>query len=211
MIYILVNGSNHFEKIGFEYIISDELKDAHISFAAADNILQMLNEFAFDILIIQLKCLDFKDRMFIVEILRQYPVLRIIVFSDYPSAIFAERYLRIGVHSYLQKNISEHEFRNALHVVARGGTYPGEPFDLCYGSKKKTKNYFENLSDRELDITMLLLKGETAGSISSLFQIGNSTVATYKKRIYTKLRVKNYIELLDLATHQLNYQFSIRL
>jgi DNA-binding NarL/FixJ family response regulator len=59
-------------------------------------------------------------------------------------------------------------------------------------------NPFDKLSNRELEITKLLIKGNGNLEISNSLNIQMSTVSTYKNRIFEKLKINNLVELIEV-------------
>ena len=54
------------------------------------------------------------------------------------------------------------------------------------------------LSNREMEISLLLIKGFGNLEISNLLSIKSTTVSTYKQRIYDKLEVDSLAELIEI-------------
>jgi DNA-binding NarL/FixJ family response regulator len=54
------------------------------------------------------------------------------------------------------------------------------------------------LSERELQVFMLLAKGNGNLEIANILEIQESTVGTYKRRIYNKLNISNLVDLLEI-------------
>jgi DNA-binding NarL/FixJ family response regulator len=65
---------------------------------------------------------------------------------------------------------------------------------------KTTDNPLEKLSERELEIATLLVKGFGNLEISNELNLKATTVSTYKARIFEKLEVTGRAELTHLIT-----------
>jgi DNA-binding NarL/FixJ family response regulator len=63
---------------------------------------------------------------------------------------------------------------------------------------KKMLNPLDQLSDREMEVARLLIKGFGNLEISLLKKIQPTTVSTYKKRIFEKLNIDNLVSLIDI-------------
>lgn len=59
-------------------------------------------------------------------------------------------------------------------------------------------NPLDQLSDRELEIARLLIKGFGNLEISILKSLQKTTVSTYKKRIFEKLNIDNLPALIEI-------------
>ncbi|WP_449397391.1 helix-turn-helix domain-containing protein [Chryseobacterium wanjuense] len=64
--------------------------------------------------------------------------------------------------------------------------------------QNKPINSIETLSEREYNVFVLLAKGLGNLEISNLLEVQMPTISTYKRRIYSKLKVTNLAELINL-------------
>ncbi len=61
------------------------------------------------------------------------------------------------------------------------------------------KSPFNELSERELQVLMMLLEGQRVTDISNKLFLSPKTISTYRARLHEKLNVKTDIELTRLA------------
>ena len=61
------------------------------------------------------------------------------------------------------------------------------------------KSPFDELSERELQVLMMLLEGQRVTDISNKLFLSPKTISTYRARLHEKLNVKTDIELTRLA------------
>jgi len=130
------------------------------------------------------------------------PKLKILIFTMASENIFSKRFLKLGVSGFLSKDSSDEEIKRAITKVSLGRKYISEGLfsDLTDDSlRSRSDNPFEDLSDRELEIVTHLIKGKSVGEICDILSIQNSTVSTHKARAFEKLKVKNIIELREMA------------
>jgi two-component system invasion response regulator UvrY len=64
---------------------------------------------------------------------------------------------------------------------------------------EKPANPFHELSTRELEIAVHLIRGASLSDICTTLSLQPSTVGTHKARIFEKLKCGNVIDLHDLA------------
>lgn len=64
---------------------------------------------------------------------------------------------------------------------------------------KKSNNPFEDLSPREFEIVLHLIRGESLAAICQALNLQTSTVGTHKARIFEKLHCSNIIDIHTLA------------
>lgn len=135
------------------------------------------------------------------ELTEKHPEMNILVYTMSPEELFGARLMKMGVAGFLNKNASEKEVIKALDLFFRGQKYASQMvYDQLETSQQvKQVNSFNDLSERELVVMNYLLLGEGIKEISSRMNIKSSTVATFKARIFNKLRVSNVIDLKNLA------------
>jgi two-component system invasion response regulator UvrY len=95
----------------------------------------------------------------------------------------------------------------AIHAVISGKRYLSQDVanNLVFGSfGKENSSPFEGLSQRETEVTQLILRGHSIQQIAAILQLSDKTVNTYRYRLYSKLNVKNDVELTRLAV-KMNY------
>lgn len=127
--------------------------------------------------------------------------IKILVFSAYEEELYAMRYLKAGADGYLNKLSSESEFRKAFKAMIEDGTYMSEAIKkkiINASLNKKSDNPLDILSNREMEIARLLVKGEGNLEIANKLNLQNSTVSTYKNRIFEKLSINNTVALVSL-------------
>ena len=71
-------------------------------------------------------------------------------------------------------------------------------FDAMFG-KDVASSPFNQLSERELQTAMMIVRGLKVGSIADMFCISAKTVNSYRYRIFEKLHVNSDVELAIFA------------
>ncbi len=125
---------------------------------------------------------------------------RIIVLTVITDARFPRRLLEAGALGYLTKGCSTGELLNAIRLVAAGRRYlaPDVAQQLALATIDGRGSPFEALSSRELEVAMMLVRGQPIFRIADLLHLSPKTVSTYKQRLMTKLEVNNLIALAHL-------------
>lgn len=163
-------------------------------------ILQIIRETKIDIIILDINFPDGNSLNIITDVKSIQPEVKILIFSAYDEDIYALRYLNAGASGYLNKGSSEDEMKNALKSMMVSGKYitPNvkEKILDSYISKKPI-NPLEQLSNREVEVARLLIKGFGNMEIAEMLSIKKSTVSTFKNRIFEKLEIDNLADLID--------------
>jgi len=129
------------------------------------------------------------------RLLKTCPQIRILVLSaeTHPSA--PTWLLTAGAHGYLNKSASPAELRRALEIILE----EQQPFNLENPLQSAKNSCFDNLSNREIEITRMILRGNTTNAIAQQLHIDLKTVYAYRWNIFRKLNIKNSVALVLLA------------
>ena len=135
------------------------------------------------------------------RMLRDQPLLRILMFSMYDDAIYARRALEAGALGYLSKATAPEVLVRAIHAVSRGERYvsPDVATNIAGSAAQPGKSELEALTPREFEVLRLLVQGETVRSISEKLALSEKTVANHQSAIRDKLGARNSAQLARLA------------
>lgn len=136
------------------------------------------------------------------KLLRADPDVKIIIVTVYNNDVFPTRFIQAGALGYLTKGASMDEMIHAIRAVHSGQKYISPEIASQIALKSLTdsnKAPFDILSERELQVLMMITKGIKVGEISEKLHLSPKTVNSYRYRIFEKLSVKNDVELTHLA------------
>lgn len=126
------------------------------------------------------------------------PQTRILIFSELDEAIYGPKYLSFGTNGFLAKNADINNIVLAIKTALNGDVFQGDV--MHSDTKLKPKVYktdtFSELSPREAQIADLLIKGVPLTEIGREANLKETTVSTYKKRIFKKVGVKTLSDLI---------------
>ncbi len=168
----------------------------------AEETLAFLRDDSYDLLILDIGLPDSSPLSFIQEVVSLKPKLPILIFSMYPEDVFAPRMLKLGVKGYLNKRSKSEEIILAISQVLSGGRYVSKMVTevlVDMTIEGKSKSNLHNLSNRELEIAIMMANGKSAKEITAVLNIHSSTIATHKHRIFNKLRIKSLTELIHVV------------
>ncbi|MCR4033825.1 MULTISPECIES: response regulator transcription factor [Flavobacterium] len=187
---------------GVSLIIKELFLNASISMAGNfKDTFKLLRENEFDLLILDVNFPDGNSLSVLSEIKAIQPDLKILIFSAYDENIYAMRYLNAGASGYLNKETTEDEMKSAINSMISSGKYITQNIkDKILDSyiSKKPVNPLDLLSNREIEVARLLIKGYGNLEILELLNIKKTTVSTYKNRIFEKLEIDNLADLIKL-------------
>lgn len=112
------------------------------------------------------------------------------------------QFLEAGAAGYLTKHCSVEEIADAVRVVAHGERYISADIarqmalSMLPGNEQSP---FDRLSQREVQVMMMVAQGQGVHDISERLCLSSKTVSTYRYRLFDKLGVENDVELTRLA------------
>lgn len=130
-----------------------------------------------------------------------YPELKVIILTVHTDDPFPGQLLKAGAMGYLSKGCNVDEMIHAIRQVAAGKRYisPSVAQSLALSLLPGAESPFERLSQRELQVMMMLMQGNKMCDISTKLCLSPKTISTYRYRLYEKLGVHNDAELTRLA------------
>lgn len=135
-------------------------------------------------------------------LLRQKPDLKIIGVTMHEDDIFPQRLLKAGAKGYITKGSAIDEIIHAIREVMANRHYicPDIAQQLALSQTNPSEESpFESLSERELQVLLMLMAGEKVSGISEKLSLSPKTISTYRHRLYTKLGVQNDMELAKMV------------
>jgi two-component system, NarL family, invasion response regulator UvrY len=132
-----------------------------------------------------------------------FPGTRVLIFSMNEEFMYAKRFLQAGAMGFVSKNADLSELRKAIGLILQGKKYVSENLGAHLIDRLNKadagNNPFEELSRRELEISVGLISGQSLLEIAKTLNITQSTVGTVKTRIFKKLGVKNLAQLIEIG------------
>ena len=136
---------------------------------------------------------------------RYYPALPILVVSMHDEALFAHRALAAGAHGYVVKQRAERDAIPAARAALAGRTFvhsavraaPACTLEGAGGGQGDDP--VAALSDRELEVFLLIGQGYAPRYIAEALCLSVSTVEAYRERMKEKLGLESSPVLLRFA------------
>jgi len=137
------------------------------------------------------------------KLLRSYPDLKVIAVTICEEDPFPTRRLQAGAAGYLTKGAALEEMVQAIRMVFGGQRYisPQIAQQLALKSfqPQLSESPFDLLSEREIQIALMIANCQKVQSISDKLCLSPKTVNTYRYRIFEKLSITSDVELALLA------------
>lgn len=127
------------------------------------------------------------------------PRLQIIFLSAHPEEQYAVRVLKAGAAGYVNKMSASEEIIKAIKKAYDGGRYVSSALaeKLAFNLAVEADTpLHESLSDRELQVLLLIGAGRQPSEIAEELSLSVSTVSAYRSRILEKMKMKTTAELM---------------
>ena len=134
---------------------------------------------------------------------KEFPGLRVLIFSCHPEEMYALSAIKAGAQGYVDKTADIDTVRNAIEQVRRGGIYINEKLvEMLSKAENNGRNLaykYKRLSSREIEVLNMLSAGKRNKDIAESLDINEKTVSTYKTRLLKKLDAGSLAELIQQA------------
>ncbi|MHA4741899.1 response regulator transcription factor [Dyadobacter sp. MSC1_007] len=126
----------------------------------------------------------------------------ILIFSALEERLYGIHYLRAGANGFVSKNSGTEELGKAIVDVMETGRYVSprirtELLNQLGNNNYEADNPLLNLSQREITIMDMLIEGMWVKEIASRLDVTESSVSTYKARLFEKLDVSTLVEMFQ--------------
>ena len=166
-------------------------------------VLKAAREGSWDVLVLDLS-LPQKNGWEVLRRLRvRDPDLSILVLSVHSEALYAVQALKMGASGYVTKNSDLTVCLNAIRKVSVGENFVSE--DLAaklvkvIGSASAGKDINDLLTEREMQVFMMIAEDKRLVEIAEELNISDRTVGTYRRRILEKLDLKSNGDIVRYA------------
>ena len=171
--------------------------------ATAEEALKKIAESEPDLMILEIQ-LPGKDGLELIKhLMPLYPQLKILVHSAHSEEFYAERCLRAGAMGYMHKMDPMGNFENAVKKVLRGELYlnPRLASQALHSlvrhaeTMKGNDHNLHNLTDRELEVMILMAQGQSCQDSGEKLHISPRTVQVHRNNIRLKIGLESALQL----------------
>ncbi|MGD8164424.1 UvrY/SirA/GacA family response regulator transcription factor [Pantoea sp. FN0307] len=137
------------------------------------------------------------------KIVRFNPDAKIIMLTIHTENPLPAKVMQAGASGYLSKGAAPQEVISAIRSVHSGQRYIAsdiaQQMALSQIEPEKGESPFSCLSERELQIMLMITKGQKVTDISEQLNLSPKTVNSYRYRMFSKLNINGDVELTHLA------------
>ncbi len=166
--------------------------------------LRLLGERRPDVVLMDLMMPGLNGLEATARVTREFPGVRVIVLSMNAAEEFVLPAVRAGASGYLLKNVRPAELEQAIHAVARGGTYltPAVSGHVIDDYRRRTANEadsLERLTPRQREVLQLIAEGNSTKQIAKRLSVSVKTVETYRSQLMDALDIHDIAGLTRYA------------
>ncbi len=163
-----------------------------------------------DVAIVDLALKSSSGLALVSELRKEYPALKILVFSMLSESIFAARALNAGAHGFLRKDEGTEKAVQAVRTLLQNRTFVSGQVE------KKMFDHLRSfparpspaplLTKREAEVLELLGHGLSSREIAQQLNLTFSSVSSHYQNLRKKLGLENGSELVHYALHWVHDQ-----
>ena len=209
MIKILIADDHVLFREGMESLLKNHA-DFEIAGSASDGreAVAMARSLQPDLVLMDVTMPNLNGILATAQITAEQPQIAVIVLSMHSDRRFIAETLKAGARGYLLKESSSQTVIEAIHSVMGGEiclsdkacTVLVEDYLRLLGSESADKT--NPLSEREMEVLLLLVKGRNGKQIADTLSISKNTVDTHRRRILDKLGCASMAELTKYAIRE---------
>ena len=128
------------------------------------------------------------------------PETKIIILTMHEDEVYIKKSIELGAAGYVPKASADAELFEAISQAHRGNFY------LSHAANQRLLSSFRQqtdlkslLSQREMEVLTLLVRGHSATEIGRLLNLSVKTVDTHKTHIMEKLNCQRKSQLVEIA------------
>jgi len=136
------------------------------------------------------------------KMIRHNPDLKVLALTVCDDEPYPSRLLQAGAAGYITKGCDPDEMIRAIRTIHAGQRYISSEIAQQLALKRFAKDEespLDILSERELQIMLMITSGQKVQEISDKLCLSPKTVNSYRYRIFEKLGINSDVELTLLA------------
>lgn len=190
---------------GIEKILTNESEFSVIGTVQDINELLTFSSEQVDLLIFDYDQPEVEGTEIIDNLLDAHPKIKILVISEQACPELLKNILQAGASGYMFKKQSGNELIKAIREINKGEKYLcGEAIHLLIEEGNKSSSDPADLTDRELEVLILICEELTNREIAKKLNISVRTVDAHRLSILQKTKAKNTAGLVKYAIkHQI--------
>lgn len=203
MINVLLVDDHELVRTGISRILMDERGIKVIGEASSgEEALQFCRQHEPDVVLMDMNMPGMGGITATKRILHYCPDIKILALSISCEEPVPTKVMQLGAAGFISKNSAPKEMIMAIKKVYSGVRHISDEVAQKMALAKvnnQQANPFEGLSDRELQIMLMITQGQKVTDIAEQLNVSAKTVNSYRYRMFEKLSISGDVELTHMA------------
>ncbi|CAM5198492.1 UvrY/SirA/GacA family response regulator transcription factor [Alishewanella longhuensis] len=203
MINVLLVDDHELVRTGISRILMDERGIKVIGEAnSGEEALQFCRQHEPDVVLMDMNMPGMGGITATKRILHYCPDIKILALSISCEEPVPTKVMQLGAAGFISKNSAPKEMIMAIKKVYSGVRHISDEVAQKMALAKvnnQQANPFEGLSDRELQIMLMITQGQKVTDIAEQLNVSAKTVNSYRYRMFEKLSISGDVELTHMA------------
>ncbi len=203
MINVLLVDDHELVRTGISRILMDERGIKVIGEAGSgEEALQFCRQHEPDVVLMDMNMPGMGGMTATKRILHFCPDIKVLALSVSCEEPVPTKVMQLGAAGFISKNSAPKEMVSAIRKVYSGVRHISDEVAQKMALAKvnnHSENPFEGLSDRELQIMLMITRGQKVNDIAEQLNVSAKTVNSYRYRMFEKLSISGDVELTHLA------------
>lgn len=203
MIKVLIADDHELVRTGIKRMLADEDKLTIVGLASSgEEAVSQARELRPDVVLMDANMPGIGGLEATRRLIRFDPDIKVVAVTVHDEEPYPTRFMQAGAAGYVTKDAGISEMIIAIKQVASGKRYltPDVAQKMAMKSINPDEgNPFDALSDREMQVMMMITRGQKVQDISEMLFLSPKTVNSYRYRLFEKLGIDNDVELTHMA------------
>lgn len=203
MIKVMIVDDHELVRAGISRLLKDESGIEVVAEAeSGEQAIKLLKDHKIHVILMDVKMPGIGGLEATKKLMRTNKDLKIIALTMYDEEPLPSKLLQAGAFGYITKGSDISEMVRAIKMVYSGKKYIGPDIAQQMALKRygdNNENPLDLLSERELQIMLMITSGQKVQDISDKLCLSPKTVNSYRYRLFEKLVVSTDVELTHIA------------
>lgn len=169
-------------------------------FLDQEKLMSFLHHNKIDLILMDMQLQEQSGLDVCVQLKKLYPQTPVVALSNLADRMLIFQYMRSGGDGYILKDASTEEFLRCVKMGLEGKQALCRGAQEIYAGAVASIQELPRLTQREKEILTMISNGFTSNQIAEKLFLSPVTVETHRRNLLTKFKVKNMIEMVQLAT-----------
>lgn len=170
--------------------------------ANATSCLRYFNQNTADVILMDTDLSDMSSTDLCAEVKLKCPAINVLGFSARNQGSYIKKMMDKGANGFILKNADKSELLEAIQSVSKRKIYLSFDAGKALNQDRIDATSIPVVSRREKEVLNLIAEGYTNSEIAEKLFISHDTVNTHRKKLLSKLKVKNTAMLVRFAVEQ---------